>query len=136
MQLVNLVLYECGVHIEVPSDILGVQDVIVEVDFKTGVGHRTYVHRNLSVTERTGNRLVVKHVARLTREVLDATIELVLEQTKVNTDIEGGLGLPCQILVTLVGQCTVRETRCITSHCKLVEISIVVADGIVTLLAE
>ena len=129
MQFVDLVLHECSIRIYIPCEVLVLQDCVGQVDFQTRVSHRTYVHRDFRITIDWSNRLEVQHVARLTAEVFDRTVQTVAQQSEVNTHVVGSRSFPCQIWVTLVVQLTIREYAVSTSHLELVCICIVICTA-------
>ncbi len=45
MELENLVLVVCAVHVDFPGDVLGNNRTVVNLELEAHVAHRTYVHR-------------------------------------------------------------------------------------------
>ena len=103
----HFVLYESGVAVEFPYDILCYDRTIVELDFKAAVAHRAYVHRYRGITERRRGRTVIKHVGSLTAEVFHSTGEFRFPEAEVNAHVEGVGGLPCEVFVAFVDELAV-----------------------------
>ena len=136
VELEDLVVQEGGVGGNRPLEVAVMEHHRAEVDFHTAVAHRTDVHghRGVAVGERDG--LVVEHVGGLAIEEFNRTGEFAVPQTEVHTHVERVALFPSEVLVALVGEVGVTEAAVGARQLILVEVGVVVADVVVTLLTE
>ena len=73
----------------IPVECLVTDNVNVQHDFNTFIGHITYVRRNLIVNVcRSRNYIVIKHIACFLAIVFDCTTHTAIEQLEVQTNVE------------------------------------------------
>ena len=93
-QLCNLIAVGGDVCIDAPLKILCPEHDSVQVDFHTMVAHVTYVVIEIGVTIRGGIGDAAHQAARVVVVVFNRTGQTVLEEGKVGTHIELGIGFP------------------------------------------
>ena len=102
MQFINLILNECCVQVHTPIKFLIGHDLIIQINFNTRVCHRTNIHRNCCISQATGCRSIVKHIFWFAAKIFNTTIQLIVEQTKIGTDIVWSRSFPSNIRVTFI----------------------------------
>ncbi len=100
----DFVLVVGNVEVAVPSEVLGNHGTGVDVEFKTGVLEVAEVDVT-HVGEVRARRIVCPHeeVGGLTLIVLDATVDTVVEEREVKTEVPSGGFFPLEVGVVLFG---------------------------------
>ena len=88
------------VEVCIPAEVSAAHDVAVHGELHSGVPHVADVV--IVACETVGNRNghIVEHVRSQTVEVLRGTGEATSEEFEVDTGIDIGVGLPCDVLVS------------------------------------
>ena len=103
-QTYELVTVVRHVEVEAPQYVLRTDEVRSQVYFDTAVVHVADVGPYRGVSERRWNRKLEEHVRRGAVEEVDATGQAVAPESELYADVEVGVGLPRDILVTLAGE--------------------------------
>ena len=88
------------VEVEAPEQVFRPDDIGVELDLDTPVGHIAYI-RIIGVVAGLGRyRKREEHVGSLPVEEVDVSVETVIPEAEFYTHVEIGVGLPCDLRVS------------------------------------
>ena len=133
-QLQDLTLVVRDVQSEVPDNVVGADDVAVEVQFHTAVADVADVRIVTTCAVALGDVQPEEQVGGLLVVEVDATVQAVAEEAPLQTHVEVVRGLPGDVLVTQTGKGGHDVGAVAAERVHICEVP--AADAVVTLLAE